>query len=472
MKKFVTALALALLCSLSAAANEKPNILFIMIDDLRPELGCYGSPVAITPNLDALASQGLLFERAYCNFAVCGASRASMLSGLYPLPRKRFTSYKTYLQDDAPGVKTLPQVFKEAGYTTLSNGKIFHHPSDTEDRSWSEPAWKPKGGKERGIHAQLPQTNAKLSEKGRGYIVEKADVPDNAYGDGRLAEKVIADLGRLKKEGKPFFLTCGFVKPHLPFYAPTKYWDLYDQDKLALAGNRFFPRGAPEKELRGSTEYEGYHLGDLEVNSDLWHQTMKHGYLACTSYVDKLVGDVLSELDKQGLADNTLVVVWGDHGFHLGEHNFWGKHNTMDHATRIPLIIRLPKSMRKEASAGAKTRAMVESVDLFPTLCDLAGLDTPDTAQGRSFTPLFNQPGKPFRSSIYTRRGNGDTVITEQFAYTRYKDRNGKVTGEMLFDHSIDPQENQNLADAAGYVPNVRYHNELLDRRLKEAAAK
>ncbi|MEO0476276.1 MAG: sulfatase [Planctomycetota bacterium] len=462
---------LLLLIGLPVIAEDRPNILFILIDDLRPELGCYGSPVAVTPHLDQLASEGLLFERAYCNFAVCGASRASLLSGLYPLPRKRFTSYKTYLEQDAPGVTTLPQVFKDAGYTTISNGKVFHHPDDTEERSWSEPAWKPKAGKERGIHAQLPETNAKLSERGRGYIVEKADVPDNAYGDGKLAEKVIADLGRLKKAGKPFFLTCGFVKPHLPFYAPTRYWELYDEDKLSLAANRYFPRNAPADQLRGSTEYASYYLGDLEVNSDRWHKTMKHGYLACTSYVDKLVGDVLSELDKQGLAENTIVIVWGDHGFHLGEHNFWGKHNTMDHSTRVPLIIRLPESMKPPASTrGVKSNAMIESVDIFPTLCALVGLEVPKTVQGRHFAFVLSGSKADHRSSIYTRRGNGDTVITNDFAYTRYADRTLKTVANMLFDHRNDRSENTNVADDPGYAEVLKTLDALLTKRMQEAA--
>ncbi|MEM6257215.1 MAG: sulfatase [Planctomycetota bacterium] len=467
--KRVSALLIVLLCTYIASAQERPNVLFILIDDLRPELGCYGSPVAVTPNLDALASEGLLFERAYCNFAVCGASRASMLSGMYPLPRKRFTSYKTWLKDDAPSVKTLPQVFKEAGYTTVSNGKVFHHATDTESRSWSEPAWKPSGGKERGIDAQLPETNAKLSDRGRGYIVEKANVPDNAYEDGKLAEKVIADLVRLKGKDKPFFLTCGFIKPHLPFYAPKDYWDLYDDNKLALANNRYFPHNAPKDELRGSTEYASYYLGNLEVGSEEWHRTMKHGYLACTSYVDALAGKVMKELNELDLDKNTIVVVWGDHGFHLGEHDFWGKHNTMDHSTRIPLIIRLPESMRKQASKGVKTQAMVESVDIFPTLCGLAGLDVPQSVQGRSFEQLFVNPNQPFRSSIYTRRGNGDTVITDEFAYTRYTDRNGRQTANMLYDHRTDRAENTNVVDNPMYANSVHQLDQLLNRRMKEA---
>jgi arylsulfatase A-like enzyme len=454
---------LLLLPCLLASAETRPNVLFIAIDDLRPELGCYGSDVAITPQLDKLAERSLLFEKAYCNIPVCGASRASLFTGLYPIGQKRFAKFDTKVDEDAPGAVTLPQLFKDAGYTTISNGKILHHASDTQDRSWSQPAWTTKGGGARGL---LPETREKLSKRGRGYILEAADVHDDAYPDGRIARRTIDDLKRLAKEGKPFFLGCGFKKPHLPFYAPKKYWDLYDPDKIPLADNRYTPKDAPPA-LRGSSEYRGYHLGDLKLNSERWHRELKHGYLACTSYVDAQVGRVLDALDELGLADNTIVVVWGDHGFHLGEHNFWGKHNTLDHATRVPLIIHAPTSVLKNNAAGKTTKSLVETVDLFPTLCELAGLQPPKAIQGKSLKPLFAKPEASFRSSVYVRYGQADAVLTEQFAYTRFETQAG---GEMLFDHSVDPEENKNLADAAGYVPNVRHLSELLDRRMQKAA--
>ncbi|MEM9348291.1 MAG: sulfatase [Planctomycetota bacterium] len=454
---------IALLFALPALA-DKPNILFIAIDDLRPELGCYGSPIAVTPSLDKLAEHSLLFERAYCNIPVCGASRASLFTGMYPT-KKRFTDFDTKIDEDAPGAVTLPQLFKEAGYTTLSNGKIIHHPTDTQDRSWSEPAWKPKGGGARGL---LPETLEKRSKRGRGYILEAADVDEESYPDGRIARKTTEDLKRLAKQDRPFFLACGFMKPHLPFYAPKKYWDFYEPAKIPLADNRYKPKGSPDA-LRNSGEYRSYHLGDLKINSDRWHREMKHGYLACTSYVDAQIGRVLDSLKELGLADNTIIVVWGDHGFHLGEHNFWGKHNTLDHSTRVPLIIHVPKSVLKQNAAGKKTAALVETVDLFPTLVELAGLEAPDALQGRSMMPLFTDPGKAFRASVYLRYKRGDTVITDHFAFTRF---DTDAVGEMLFDHSVDPAENKNLADAAGYVPDVRNGNKLLDRRIKEAAGK
>ena len=442
-----------------AGATGRPNILFISIDDLRPELGCYGSDVAITPHLDKLAGQGLLFDRAYCNYPICGATRASLLSGLYPNP-KRFIGLRS-LDSYEPDAVTLPQVFKQNGYTTLSNGKVFHSVKDANERSWSEPAWRPGVST---MNSLDPATRKHLSKKKRGYITEGPEVSDNAYFDGMVAEKTIQDLKRLKKEGKPFFLACGFVKPHLPFYAPKKYWDLYDRDKLPLAKNRYRPRDTPA-ELKGSREYTGYFLGDLEINSDAWHREMLHGYLACTSYADALTGQVLDELDRLGLADNTIVVVWGDHGWHLGEHNFWGKHNTLHHALRIPLIVRLPKSMQStKAVAGQSTAGMVETVDIYPTLCDLAGIKAPDATQGRSFRSLFEDPKTEFRDAIYARFKSADTVVSKRFAYTRY---NGKDGPKMLFDHRNDPEENQNVAGDGSYGTAVLELDRYLDERIR-----
>lgn len=447
--------ALALTPSATIAA-DRPNILFIAIDDLRPELGCYASPQVKSPNIDKLASSAMVFNRAYCQVAVCGASRASLMTGILPTA-ERFVNHQTWAEKDAPGIATLPQTFKEAGYTTISNGKIFHHPTDTQDRSWSEPAWQPKDG----LMVSLdPQTMVHLSTANRGRIYESPDVPDEAYPDGQIARKTIEDLQRLKRDGKPFFLACGFVKPHMPFYAPKKYWDLYDRDKIQIADNRSRPKLAPQA-LRGSGEFRTYHLAGLDENSEEFHRMMRHGYLACVSYTDKLVGDVLAELDRLGLSDNTIIVIWGDHGWHLGEHKFWGKHNTMHLATRVPLIIKVP------GTKPGTTSALVETSDIFPTLCSLAELPTPNTAQGRSFRSLLDEPAQSFRDVIYNRFGPGDAVITDRYTYTLYQ--GGK--GQMLYDLQTDPQENQNLADDPAYAEIVARMNQLLRQRMAEAAS-
>lgn len=219
---------------------------------------------------------------------------------------------------DTPKAATLPETFKTNGYTTIANGKLFHTPADAAERSWSEALWSYGNNME----SHDPETTRRLSKtKQRGRIYESPDVPDKAYPDGRIAEKTIADLQRLKQSGQPFFLACGFLKPHMPFCAPKKYWDLYERGKIDIASNRQRPKNAP-RELKGSSEFRSYHLADFDENSDEFHRMMRHGYLACTSYTDKLVGDVLAELDRLGLANNTIVVLWGDHGWHLGEHNF------------------------------------------------------------------------------------------------------------------------------------------------------
>lgn len=442
--------------SLGAHAAEKPNVLFIAVDDLRPALGCFGDVQVKSPNIDRLAADGLIVERAYCNIPVCGASRASLMTSIYPTAR-RFKNFLTRAAEDTPGASTLPQVFKGNGYATLSNGKVFHHSDDCGEASWAEPAWRPVEG---GAAWLDPESGKRLSRRKRGRIYEHPDVEDNAYADGRIAEKTIADLRRLKREGKPFFLACGFFKPHMPFYAPKKYWDLYDRDKLTLADNRYRPKDAPMA-LRGSGEFRSYYLAGLDPESDAFHRVMRHGYLACVSYVDKLIGDVLAELDRLELRGNTIVVLWGDHGWHLGEHDFWGKHNTMHLALRVPLIIQAPGK-----PAGRKTSSLVETVDIFPTLCELAGLQTPASVQGRSMVPLLDRPEQPFREHVHSRYGLGDAVVTERYAFTRYS---GKGDGTMLYDHRTDPGENLNVAGNPEYRDAVMKMEKLLAARMREA---
>ncbi|MFM7180586.1 MAG: sulfatase [Verrucomicrobiales bacterium] len=436
------------------ADGTKPNILFIAIDDLRPELGCYGAPQVKSPNIDKLAGQGMRLDRVYCQVPICMGSRASLMTGILPTS-KRFDG-NCRADVDVPEAATLPETFKKAGYTTLSIGKIFHTPEDTVGRSWSEPPWKAEGH----MTSHDPETTRRLSKtKQRGRIYESPDVPDDAYEDGKTAVRAIKDLQRLKEGGKPFFLACGFVKPHMPFYAPKKYWDLYERDKIQIAENRKRPANAPSQ-LNGSKEFRSYHLGDFDENSADFHRMMRHGYLACTSYTDKLVGDVLAELERLGLAENTIVVLWGDHGWHLGEHNFWGKHNTMHLAIRVPLIIKVP------GKKAGSTSSIVETSDLFPTLCALAGLQPPGTVQGRDFSLLLDQPAKPFREAAYSRYQNADAVVTERFNYTSYE--NGKA--EMLYDLSKDPGEDDNVAGKPKYAETVAKMKKLLNARKAEAA--
>ncbi len=430
---YISIIILLLLGSCSSGMEKqipKPNILFIAIDDLRPELGCYGETQVLSPNIDNLASEGILFQRAYCNVPVCGASRASMLTGILPT-KTRFIDYKSRADEDVPDAKTLPQVFKEAGYTTISNGKIFHNGNDTEERSWSEDKWAPEISHTSSFD---PATKQKLTKQGQGRIYEAPEVSDDVYRDALVAQKTIKDLQRLKKSGEPFFLACGFIRPHLPFYAPKKYWDLYNRDSIRIAENRYRPIDAPEV-LRGSGEFRSYHPGEYEPGTDEWHKMMRHGYFASTSFADKLTGEVLNELKRLGLAENTIVVIWGDHGWHLGEHEFWGKHNTLHNALQIPLIIKVPGK-----ASGQQTEALIESVDIFPTLCELANIPIPETVMGRSFKAILDNPDQKFRETVYARFKIADAVVTKDFSYSIFD--NGE---EMLYNREIDPDENKNI---------------------------
>ncbi|MFC1765322.1 sulfatase [Planctomycetota bacterium] len=428
-----------------ASEKKRPNVLFIAIDDLRPELGCYGDTIVKSPNIDKLASQGMLFRRAYCQVAVCGASRASLMTGILPT-KTRYVNYLAKVDKDTPGAITMPQVFKEAGYTTMANGKVFHTSTDTQERSWSRPVKGP------GI-----SHTASLDPETKCFW-ECVEAADNAYGDGIVAEQTIDDLRRLKDSGNPFFLACGFIRPHLPFYAPKKYWDLYDEATLPLATNQYRPKDAP-KSLHGAREYRGYGLGGLTEGSEAFHRKMRHGYFASTSYTDKLTGDVLNELEKLGLADNTIVIVWGDHGWHLGEHTFWGKHNTLHNALCIPFIVKAPGKM-----AGGKSEALIQSVDIFPTLCALAGLDVPKSVQGKSFAALLDNPKETINDTVYARFKGADTVVTDNFTYSLYA--NGE---EMMYDLKKDPQENQNVAGNPEYSNTLKSMRKKLEKRMAMA---
>lgn len=427
----------------SAYADDRPNVLFIAVDDLRPQLGCYGKQDMHSPNIDRLAASGVLFERAYCMVPTCGASRASLLTGVQPA-RNRFVSYLAIAEKDAPGTTTFNTHFKNNGYYTVSLGKVFHNPKDNA-QGWSEPAWRPKGVPwyRRPENHELHERLQKQGSRKRGPAWESADVPDTAYADGEIAERAIADLNRLKEKQEPFFLAVGFLKPHLPFVAPKKYWDLYDHAAIQLPSNYHVPQDAPKESIHSSGELRAYSgIPAKGPVSDEAARNLIHGYYACVSYTDALIGQLLAELERLQLADNTIVVLWGDHGWNLGEHTLWCKHSCYETSMQIPLIVRAP------GIAGGQRRAsLVESIDLYPTLCELAGLSLPKHLQGDSLAVLMKDPGATWKSAAVGRFQNGDTIRTETVRFTEYSGKKGTLISRMLYDHSVDKDENVNVAE-------------------------
>lgn len=420
----------------------KPNVLFIAVDDLRPQLGCYGHDKMISPNIDKLAAGGVVFSRCYCQSPVCGASRASLLSGIRPTPDRAFKGYLQHADKDWGGPLSLPKHFRNDGYYTISNGKVYHHRDDGAG-SWSEPAWRPKGDwVGRGYLRQENQQIARAAQ-GVGPAYECADVADDAYPDGATANKAISDLKRLKQMDQSFFLAVGFLKPHLPFNAPKRYWDLYKDSDIALPDNMFRPKDAPDAAIHNWGELRQYH--GIPKNGPLSEETARtliHGYYACTSYTDTQIARVLNELDRLGLRDNTVVVLWGDHGWNLGEHTLWCKHCHFKTSLRAPLIVSAPG-----IKGGSKADGLTEFVDIYPSLCELAGLSTPEHIEGRSFVPLLKDPKRPGKKVIYSRYFNGQSVRTERYCYTEWARADGNVRARMLYDEQLDPDENVNISE-------------------------
>ena len=431
--------------------QKQPNVLFIPVDDLRTQLGCYGHSQTLSPNIDRLANEGVVFERAYCQVPVCGASRASLMTGIRPhFQEGRFTRFNSRADNDTPEAVSLAKHFKQNGYYTISNGKVFHDPRDMAD-SWSEEivlsrasGWdltrNPAGSAEQDLWLD-PKSNQYINpQTKRGPFFESADVPDEAYHDGKVAAKTIADLRRLKDKNQPFFLACGFFMPHLPWNAPKRYYDLYDPEKIDLADFRQQPHNLPP-EVRNSGEIRRYGRVDEFgwPDSEKFHRQARHAYYACVSYVDALIGRILDELKALQLDRDTIVILWGDHGYHLGEYDFWGKHNTLNNAMQVPLIVRAPG-----CSADRRTDALVEFVDIYPSLCELAGLPLPDSHRlhGKSFVPLMDNPKKPWKEAVYSEWQNGSVVKTDRYIYTEWPSGS-----RMLFDHHTDPYETANIAD-------------------------
>ena len=451
------------------ASEDKPkNVLFILIDDYRTAMGAMGDPYAITPNIDKMASQGVLFNRAYANVPVCGASRASLMTSIYP-NKDRFINYLANAEREVRGAVTMPSAFKDAGYFTVSNGKVFHDPKDSDEQSWSEPAWEPKA-KGPAFYAEESKQFVKRSERfgDRGPWFEGADKPDDIYYDGQVRIKAVADLKRLANRDDPFFLAVGFRRPHLPFNAPQKYFDLYKDTDFQPSNLREKPVSAPAG-LKGSGEIHLYHFKGETYNSDKFHRQSLRGYYAAVSFIDQQVGEILSTLDGLGLRENTIIVLTSDHGFHLGEYNFWGKHNTLINALHIPLIIDAPGT-----TPATAPNALASLVDLFPTLLDLAGLEGNEKIQnqmvGKSLAPILKSPKANHKGYIYSRFKQADTVISRDMIYTHYQPVNG-VNEAMLFDLRNDPDETINIVTDPDYQDDVTRLSEKLDAFIAQSEA-
>lgn len=462
MKRLCSSLCIAALCSIAlhpapgAAADQQPNVLFIAVDDLRPQLGCYGETQMHSPNIDKLASQSMLFERAYCMVPTCGASRAALMTSIRPA-RHRFVTHLTYAEKDAPGITTMNTHFHKHGYETISLGKVFHHPDDSAE-GWSQPAWRPKSK----VWYHDPE-NERLhkrrqkNDEGRGPGYEAFDAPEADYPDAMVAERAISELRRLKSGEKPFFLAVGFFKPHLPFVCPKKYWDLYDHGQIHLPGNYRRPDGAPDAAMHNSGELRNYAgIPKQRVLDEELARNLIHGYYACVSFTDAQVGRVLDELERLGLDENTIVVLWGDHGWNLGDHTMWCKHCCFESSLHIPLLVRAP------GKSPVRSSALIETIDIYPSLCELAGLPVPEHCLGRSFVPLFEDPDQSWKAFAISRFGNGDSIRSDSFRYSEYFSQRGESVGRMLYDHESDPLENQNVSESADRADVVRELTEAL----------
>ncbi len=441
-----------------ARRPERPNVLLICVDDLKPALGCYGDPAAKTPHIDGLAARGVRFDMAYCNQAVCSPSRNALLTGLRPGTIGIY-NLPTNFRRAVPDAVTLPQAFRAAGWRTEAIGKIFHagHGNREDEASWEVPHASPPAPMYVLPENQPPpgprpaSTSPGLSSRPRGTATESADVPDDTYSDGQFAAEAVRRLeaAAADPEQRPFFLAVGFLKPHLPFVAPKRYWDLHDPVALPVGRPAGPPSGAPAYAPQFGSELRQYN--DIPADGPIPAETARrlvHGYYAATSYMDACVGRVLDALVATGLADRTIVVLWGDHGWHLGDHGIWCKHTNYEQAVRIPLVVALP------GGQAAATAAIVESVDIYPTLCDLAGVPVPAGLDGRSFQATLADPATPARGHahhVYPREGRmGRAIRTPRHRLVEWTARGARAepTEFELYDYQADPAETRNLAAA------------------------
>ena len=457
---FTRLLAFGCLCAvLSAAETKKLNVLFIAVDDLRPEINASGSSLIKTPNLDRIAARGTTFERAYCQQAVCSPSRSSLMTGRRP-DATRVWDLETHFRQALPNAVTVAQHFKDHGYHSMGMGKIFHGGFD-DTLSWSEPSQYPKAPayvSETALKMQDDPANIDKKGRARGPAVESADVPDDTYTDGKVARLAAKTLGELKQKGRPFFLAVGMARPHLPFVAPKKYWDLYDPAKIYVPAFQKLPAGAPAFVAHNNSELRSYaDIPDEGPITEALARRLRHGYYASISYMDAQVGLVLDALEKEGLADDTIVVLWGDHGWQLGEHGLWHKHTNFELAARAPLLISAPG----QKAAGRKSASLAEFIDIYPTLADLCGLPRPKDIEGVSLKPILDDAGakvRPVAISQYPRGDAGKSLMgysirDDRWRLTLWRDRaDNTLHATELYDEVGDPHETVNVATKAEHA--------------------
>ncbi|MEM6363091.1 MAG: sulfatase [Planctomycetota bacterium] len=453
----------------SLVAAERPNVLLLLVDDLKPAIGAYGDPLAKTPNIDRLAASGLRFDSAYCNQAVCAPSRFTLMLGSHSTSTGLY-GLGSQLRQILPDAVTMPQHFAKHGYRTESLGKVFHigHGNYGDPEAFSVPHFKekvieyvdpsssPEGQltREEAMFQNVKAPPGGRNTLPRGAAFEFPDVGDDAYADGRVAAETIRRLRAAKHRDKPFFIAAGFARPHLPFSAPKKYWDLYEPASLPLAPNPNLPNGSPAVAHKRGGEIRNYFpvpdKNDPAEISDALARQLIHGYYAATSFVDAQIGKVLDELDASGQAGNTIVVLWGDHGFHLGDLGIWTKHTNYEQANRIPILIRAPNV----TSPGTSTQQPTESVDIFPTLTELAGLAPPSGPQpidGVSLVPVLKNPDARVRDHAYhayPKRKLGRAIRTERYRLVQWKPfkASDDDADYELYDYQTDPLETKNLA--------------------------
>lgn len=451
--------------------TKRYNVLFIAVDDLRPEFGAYGADQIVSPSLDKLAEESLLFNRAYCQQAVCNPSRASLMTGLRPDSTKVW-DLQTHFRETVPDVETIGQYFKKNGYHVAGMGKIFHgHLHD--ELTWSVPfkifgGWPPYNSEANlETYHRLRKEHRKSGKPGWGLVgpaVGAPDIEDSEHEDGKMVDYAVEMLADIKE---PFFLAVGFGKPHLPFVAPKKYWDLYDGDAIELPANYYREPVAgipPQFRNFWSGEMAMYEVPETQMINNTrifpedFAKELIHGYYACVSFVDEQIGCLLAGLEAEGLVDDTIVILWGDHGFHLGDHGTWTKHTNFEVATRSPLIFRVPGAN----SAGSKTDALVEFVDIYPTLAEVCGLPVPEHCEGTSFLPLVNKPNLEWKDAAFSQypfrhesvNYMGYSIRTDRYRYTEHQRLDGSnvVDYRELYDLSKDPAENTNLAAEPDYT--------------------